>query len=337
MRNCAAEIRRFHNNEVTLTGESRGNMRKRRDANRDRLKSGLAANDDPSPIGCHTQGSYSMHTMVQDPNLDYDIDDGVYFKASDLIDEDGHDVTAEAVKGMVCEALQSHLFNTSPESLDNCVRVYYNEGYHVDVPSYRRFEIGNTWSGVSYRYELAGKDWRDSDPREVTKWFSTSNGDLSPYDDNDQFRRIVRMLKKFARSREAWKAKTMSGFSITKIAADVFKPISGRDDQSLRETMRAIHAQLSTSTVIAHPVVSENLSNVEDSKALFFTEKLEQNLPHLDVLDETDCTHEKAMAAWDKVFCTDWFSQQPPPSEEDDGTPQKAVRKDGGGRFAVEL
>lgn len=335
MRNCSGEVRRYHNKEVTLVGDARKDMRTRRNSNRNRLKTGLSNDDKPTPLGCHTQGSYAMHTMVQDPNLDYDIDDGVYFKATALVDDDGNEMTAKAVKKMVCDALQSSLFSTPPEALDNCVRVYYNEGYHVDVPSYRRIEIGDAWSGVSYRYELAGKDWRDSDPREVTNWFKKTNGDRSPSDDDDQFRRIVRMLKKFSRSRETWKVKVLSGFAITKVAADVFKASSGRDDKALRETMQAIQTKLSFSTVITHPVVNENLSGADNPKATFFAEKLEQNLVHLGVLDDPECSHEEAMAAWDKVFCTDWFSQQPPPSEEDDGTPQKAVRKDGGGRFAV--
>ena len=38
---------------------------------------------------------------------------------------------------MVCDALRDDKFSKQPEILGNCVRVYYSEGYHVDVPSFR--------------------------------------------------------------------------------------------------------------------------------------------------------------------------------------------------------
>ena len=55
-----------------------------------------------------------------------------------------------------------------------------------------------------------------------------------------QMRRVVRLIKKFARSRDSWKASILSGFGITKLVAECYKPHAGLDDTALYETMEAI-------------------------------------------------------------------------------------------------
>lgn len=339
MFNTATQVSGFHSAEVALGSSERAEMKKRRDSNRNRLRKGLENNTDPKPIGCHTQGSYSMKTMVQDPDCDYDIDDGAYFKAADLKGSGGGEKTALQVRQMVCAALQDDKFATQPEVRKNCVRVYYGAGYHVDVPAYRRKESQDSWGTVTYSYELASSEWKTSDPRAVTKWFDKKNKDLSPDTGDGQFRRVVRLLKAFARSRTSWKGKNLSGFAITKLASDVFYA-DGRDDWSLRETMKAMASHLQFSQQIDHPVIAyEYLAENGDTKAIHFRDRLNENLKHLEVLDQADCTFDDAMAAWDKVFCTEWFSNQTPPDEDDDdgsgGGPKSPVIKQGGGRFAA--
>ena len=75
--------------------------------------------------------------MVQDQHKDYDIDDGVYFHKDDLQGPKGGEKTALDAKKMVRKALHDDRFKMAPEVRTNCVRVYYNVGYHVDVPVYR--------------------------------------------------------------------------------------------------------------------------------------------------------------------------------------------------------
>ena len=69
-------------------------MRDRRDANRDRLIRGLNKNNDPALDSHRSQGSYAMHTMVQNVDNDYDIDDGVIFLKENLIGSQGSDKSA---------------------------------------------------------------------------------------------------------------------------------------------------------------------------------------------------------------------------------------------------
>ena len=85
MFNCNNKLRAFHNKKVTLSDTQQSEMRVRRNANRKRLKRRLEANDDPVPDSHQSQGSYAMHTMVQDKKDDYDIDDGAVFLKEDLV------------------------------------------------------------------------------------------------------------------------------------------------------------------------------------------------------------------------------------------------------------
>ena len=195
MRDCSKQISKFHREEVALTGDERSGMHKRRNANRDRVKNGLAKAGKPKPIGMHSQGSYSMWTMIQDEDCDYDIDDGIYFDAHVLKGPQGGEMTPLQVRQMICDAVQDQRFNRAPETKTNCVRVFYNEGYHVDLPTYRRIAKRSIWTDkIEYTYELASSSWKASDPRAVTDWFKETNEDVSPdYANTEgQFRRVRR-------------------------------------------------------------------------------------------------------------------------------------------------
>lgn len=334
--NTSKQVNAFHNEQIAIVGQARTDMRTRRNTNRNRLKTGLQRDGKPKPLGSHTQGSYAMHTMVQDANLDYDIDDGLYFKATDLVGSQGAAMSSLDVRKMVCAALQDDKFTTPPDVRKNCVRVYYNAGYHVDIPSYRRHETTNVWTGkTEYSYELAGAIWRTSDAKKVTSWFNETNKELSPESIGEgQFRRTVRYLKMFSKSRGSWKGKNPSGFALTKLATECFIARLNHDDEALRSTMTAMANRLEYNKRIVHPVVDEDLTTSTDPRSTHLLDRLKENLAYLDVLDEANCTHEKAMKAWDRVFSTDWFSNQPPGDGSKDGEPTSPVNKSGGGIYA---
>src|SRR5262249_15670687 len=157
------------------------------------------------------------------------------------------------------------------------VRVYYDEGHHVDVPAYRRLETKSSWDGrIEYTYELASADWKKSDAMEVTNWFNAQNKALSPDPDSNggQFRRVVRMIKKFARSRTSWKESIATGFMITKLVQEKFVALDERDDYSLRETMRAIRDRLASNKSIDHPVIiSEKITRDDDGRPGYFHDR----------------------------------------------------------------
>jgi hypothetical protein len=322
MRNCDKQVLKYQRDVVKLSDDARLDIKDKADTNRERLKGGLRSAEKPTPIGMHTQGSYSMKTMIQEEDGDYDIDDGAYFKKEDLVGPRGGEMSARDVREMVCEALQDSRFKKAPEVRTNCVRVYYDGGYHVDVPSYRKIEIKDPISGeLKTAWELAGADWKRSDARAVTKWFKTANStrcsDASSDGNRGQFVRVTRLMKKFAKSRGSWKSKTISGFAISRIVEECYLEIRDRNDQAFRRLMQQIHDRLEVNDEIRHPTLrDENIVDAGNAKVAFFKDCLSDNLKHLEILDEDDCTHDKAMKAWDRVFNTDWFQKQPDPEAE---------------------
>lgn len=348
MFNCSKELTSYHNDEVTLPQTERTEMRDRRNSNRDRVKKGLKDNGRPAPEEFVSQGSYAMKTMVQHKAKDYDIDDGVYFAKDDL----GAKTSLQA-RQMVRDAVDDGKFNTPPEVRKNCVRVYYEKGYHVDLPVYRRVEEYDSIGNVIYLYELAASDWRRSDARDVTAWFDEENQTKSPDTNNGrQLRRITRFIKKFSQSRDGWKGKIGSGFMITKLVTEKFVANINREDSSLYDTMKAIRDRLESDLVVNHPVTPDSTitSGDADPKAKFLKEKLSEALSDLDILFASDCTRKQAMKAWDKVFNTTYFTDKLE-KEGDEGnksgaaaaggllssgysSPSNPVKKDGGGRYA---
>lgn len=352
MFDCSNEMSEFHDENVVLQSKHQNEMRERRNANRKRLKTGLIRNKKPAMVGQRTQGSYAMKTMVQDVDNDYDIDDGAYFSAEKLTNSHDNAMSALAVRQMVRDAVDDGSFTKAPEVRQNCVRVYYQDGSHVDVPAYRK-TIKTSWSGEEYDVvELAGPDWRDSDPKGVTDWFKEAEKMKSPEDEPEQFRRIVRLLKAFSKSRPHWKTNQgASGFTITKLAEEHFVGAVGRDDSSLRKTMQAIKDRLDWNLSVDHPTVEgERLAEGDDVKTRRFRERLEDKLTHLEIID-TDCSREDALKAWGTVFNDCFFADQL--SDDEEGSDSKsavsaafiiseaeeddvdsAVDKQGGGKYA---
>lgn len=346
MIDCAKDLRRYHDDQVTLSVPQQTKMRERRDINRQRLKAGLAAAGKPQPYLIASQGSYAMKTMVQSPVADIDIDDGVYFEAPQLVGAQGAAMSALQVRQMLASALadQSANFNKQPEVRENCVRVFYADGYHIDVPGYRRTAPAGLLT--EERLELASVEWKSADARAVTDWFEKEVKRLSPADDDDQLRRVVRFLKKFVRNRPGWKGRVASGFCITKLVTERFSPYSGRDDLALRQTASAIYRRLLESTIVRHPIIDETITSGDpDPKTTYFMDRLAENLRHLEILDVSTCSRPDARKVWDIFFATDWFSNLPDDSGSkgpsgsggpyiiSGGTPP-AVEKKGGHGYA---
>jgi hypothetical protein len=344
--NCNAEMDAFHAQEVNLPQSERDEMRARRNAGRTRLRTGLERDGHSAPE-TYSQGSYAMHTMVQDDECDYDIDDGAYFPESALKDAQGNALTPLGARERVCAALgQDDRLEYRAKVHNNCVRQRYPAGYHIDVPVYRVTTEGKGTSAEADVFELAsGNAWQRSDARGVTKWFkdrvSELNGDAGS--DGRQMRQVVRLTKAFARSRKAWKDETCSGIQLTRLVVDQFKASAGRTDLALRETWKSINDRIVKSQKIEHPVNSNNLADDGNECVKFFQGKLSDALSTLEVLDK-ECSRDEARKAWDSVFNCDFFGKQSTPTGNDDGTKgNKAAfvfteskvdrRDDGGGRY----
>lgn len=303
MFDCSKDVRAFHDQKVVLSNSERTLMRKRRDVNRDRLLKGLKKNGDPAPIEFVKQGSYAMLTMLQHPTNDYDIDDGVYFDKDDLVGARGAEMSALDARWMVRDALDDGSFTTPPEVRRNCVRIHYAAGYHVDMPVYRRLEK----DGV-VTYELASSSgWRRSDARDVSAWFER---EIAATGQTYLVRRLVRYLKKHARSRDSWCGRILSGFGITILVVKRRHLDTSRDDRAVYETMKAVRDRLKWDQTVRHPVTPGEFvtSGSPDAKAVYLRDRLTEALDALAPVFETGCTRKKALSCWDKVFDTDFFS-----------------------------
>jgi hypothetical protein len=350
----ANDILAYHDDEVTLPQPERTAMRGRRNANRDRVQDGLKDAGKPRPIEFKAQGSYAMKTMTQHPKNNYDIDDGVYFEATDLVGPKGGEMSPLDARQMVRDAVDDGSFKTKPEVRENCVRVVYEAGYHVDIPVYRRVATNDVSGQETVHHELASSEWKRSDARDVTQWFEEENNRQSADTSNGrQLRRITREIKKFAKSRDSWKL--LSGFGITKLVTECFRGNVNREDAALYDTMKAIRDRLTLDLVVKHPVTPNDTitKGEKDAKAVNLKDRLSDAIKWLAPLFEANCTREKALKCWDDVFNTDFFSGRLEESTQAASTgtasvlstglliktgqsegARDAVRKQGGGRYA---
>lgn len=308
MFDCSKDVHAYHDQEVTLPKSEQDAMRDRRNANRTRLRNGLAEADEPAPLEFVKQGSYAMKTMTRDPNNDYDIDDGVYFRKEDLVGDRGAEMTSLQARQMVRDAVDDGKFKTPPEVRSNCVRVFYEKGYHVDLPVYRRVVTSKAF-GEEIHYELAASSgWKRSDARDVSDWYEDERAKSA---DGVQLRRINRDLKKYARSRASWRDSILSGFGISVLTTERFRH-NNREDQALYDTMVAIRDRLTYDLQVAHPVTPGDsiTSGPDDPRARCFRDKLTEAIDSLQPLFEATCTRERALRCWDKAFATTFFSER---------------------------
>ena len=80
-----------------------------------------------------------------------------------------------------------------------------------------------------------------------------------------------------------------------------------------------------------------------DAQVTYFRDNLKAALDDLKALDKDGCTRAQARETWDKVFDTDFYSDQPDPDAAKKAAAQVTVmnvtmnetarRDDGGGRF----
>jgi hypothetical protein len=303
-----AKMNTFYHQHVRLPPEKRKELGDHRDTNLKRLRQGLdkiSEQDGISyayPVREPDQGSYAMHTLNQRPSQDYDIDVAIIFREVDLpstpIDARKHIERAFKEAG--------GNFKSDPKARTNAVTVWYVEGYHIDFAVYRESDDG---SGNIFT-EHAGAEWKRRDPVEITDWFTNQVRDRSPLQDygakveSRQFRKIVRLLKMFAKSRDSWALP--GGIIVSKLVEECYRPHTERDDIALYETMSAIRARLLGNVDVYDPIhIDQKLTY----KSLFhkqverFRDALGDIIDnHLYVLFQNDCTEPIARKAWCEVF-----------------------------------
>ncbi|MBH1743497.1 hypothetical protein I5V87_18405 [Stenotrophomonas maltophilia] len=312
MFDVTALLQQFYDEHVRLGGDRRNRLQQVRDLNLAKLNRGLddlaleSGRAKPHFVEAITQGGFAMHTLNQDPAglNEYDIDVAVIFNSDDL------PVSSLAARQRVRDALgkRTEHMKEAPDPRTNAVTLWYQEGYHVDFAVFRR----RTEPSGRTVLEHASTDWVERDPNAVNRWFNQSVSLLSPKNESgqpdirvrpNQFRRIVRFIKWFCKSRESWSLP--GGMVVSSLAAECYQFDRFRDDVSLYNTLVSIVQRLQRSLEIENPVSAgvwltgreENRNQVARLKA-----QLELIIPKLNILFEPSCTVEKARGAWDWVF-----------------------------------
>lgn len=313
MYDISDDLQVFYDTHVRLGQTRRSDLAAKRDLNLSRLKGGLddlAAESGlarPHPHTWHNQGSYAMHTLNQDPGgaNDFDIDVGLIFNKDDLPSD------PLKARQRIADALAKRCtnFTQEPTAKKNAVRVAYADGYHIDFAVYRSYTDA---TGIS-RIEHASSSWKPRDPLVINNWFTKCVTDKSPKATpllgyypkvkEGQFRRVVRFLKWFSRSRPSWSLP--GGLIISVLAAEVYVKNDSRDDRALYDTMAALANRLNCNTRVDNPASgNEFTENTEiHSQVKRLKKQLNMAVSKLKPLfNQQNCTRDKARSAWDWVF-----------------------------------
>lgn len=321
----STKLKKFFDKKITLPTDMRQMLLAHRKANADRLISRLPELQPKIRIGesnFRSQGSFAMDTVIQTRFIDeeYDIDYGLVIRRSQLVYNDGSEMTATEVRVLVRDALKDKRFSRQPRLMSNCVRVFYADeddyAHHVDIPVYREFEDdnGNTVT------ELAGENgWARSNPTRVNEWLEdfVAEKNRQVTGSGSQMRRLIKFTKRFCRSRNAdtnedWDLP--NGMKLTMLLAECYA-WRGRDDEAFYALLKALKNRFSWNLEI------ENLADRNWPKAKLTKTSADQNvvnlrdrvgeaLDELDVLFDYDCDETKARQAWDWVFQSDGFFKQ---------------------------
>lgn len=314
MYNYHDQIAAYEAAKVNLPDSVRVDLYAKRDANRDRLKKNRPEHIRVNNNHFIPQGSMAIRTTVQEKDCDYDIDDGVWFYKEDLVKKVGNawiEMTPLEVQEMVRDALKDPKFNKQPEIHNNCVRVYYNEGFHVDIPCYRLVDEGK----ATERQELAGagNQWVKSDPTEINVWFedAVTNLNKAKAEAGSQLRRMTRLAKRFARSRgDKWDMP--NGLKLTMLVEECFQASVGRDDTAYYQLLKNLSARLWRSLTVYNRAqkksAQDKLTKSDyDANMIELRTHVDEALKELAVLESDTCTKKAARAAWDWVFKSEGF------------------------------
>jgi len=296
MIDCEKEIKKYWDEEVKLSEDDVGVLRGNRDENIKKLKKRLM--DDSFPLHKEeiNQGSYSMKTIIQHPRNDYDIDVGIVFKEDDL-QKKGKNNPLE-IRKYIAEIMKDDRFNKQPDYKKNCVRVYYNDGHHIDMPIYKEYKNENKTI-----QELASSLWEESDPKSINKWF------VKRKEEKSELKKIVQLFKKWARSRNSWSLP--SGLILTILANEKYVSYYSRLDEKFYWTLKALKDRLKYDKKVFNPTNNDEItsSDKHSVKVNNLTKRLDEMFVFLEEL-ETTSDKKKVLLIWKRFFNDDFFVNQ---------------------------
>lgn len=262
MTNLDIEFKQF-NDTIKLTEARKEKILNSRNAIREKIRTYMKNKLKLEQPKFMWQGSFAINTALNPINgNEVDIDDGMYLNHLSKIDERLWPSPKE-VHNMILAALEGHTQNGC-EDKTSCVRVIYNNFYHVDIPVYIIRE------GHAKLANIKTNKWEISDSKDFRDWFYK-------YRKDEQANRIVRYLK-------AWRDFNVYDFSSIELTILVVNNyVQDADDgQSLSATVEKIYSDICMNRKVVKPVAPrENLWCEKTNKIdtlIFNFEQLKKDL-----------------------------------------------------------
>ena len=222
------------------------------------------------------QGSFSINTALQPINEnEVDIDDGLYLQHIDSTDSESWPTPKEIHKTIMA-ALDNHT-KDGCEDKSSCVRVIYQNDYHVDIPIYI---MKNSHALLANKKT---NEWQTSDSKDFKDWYFKNRP-------NEQTTRIVKYLK-------AWRDnKNINMASIELTILSVRHHVKNDSDAiSLQQTVNSIYSELNAIRCIMKPVAPyENLWNEKEDVDTVL-KKMKQLKDDLDSAIENNSEHRASL------------------------------------------
>jgi len=313
MANLHQEFGQFHN-EIALSSEQKDSLRTSRSAVRVRIRRCFTNELGITAPKFRGQGSYSMGTITNPLDGEFDIDDGVYLQHLDNAD-DSDRPTPETVHRWLVKANEGYT-KERPIDKRTCVRVRYTGNYHVDLPSYAEL------NGKYLLAEKGPKGWHASDPKALTDWFK---GKVK--EQGEQLRRVVRYLKAWADFQASKGGKMPNGLILTVLTVQNFRA-DERDDKSFMNTAQAVSNAVSFLFYILNPVDSseELTSRLTEEQKKRFQEAI------ADLSSDGSKAIENSSASASSRLCRNQLGDRFPLIEKED---EESTQKADAGRLAA--
>ena len=300
MYDLSLEFKKFYYNKVVLSKKETTNLREKKNLNITRLKDGLVEYNEENKTNYKIaevleQGSVAMSTVTQNQKNDYDVDVAIVFDDTNIAG-----LGQREIKNIVVKALKKKCtnFKKEPEALTNCVRIVYSDNYHIDFAIYRRIKNDDG----SYKYEHAGSEWRERDPRAINNWFKD---EIKTH--GEKLRQAVRLSKMFCKSRESWQ---MPGGLIQSVLCDEKIQDYKRMDEMFYYTMKEVQSRLEEDKEIKNPTSEQSLllKDKDEDKVKNLCNRLKDKLSKLDILFNDKCSEKEAIEAWYEFFKHDYWT-----------------------------
>ena len=248
------------------------------------------------------QGSYKYGTQVRPPRMkeEFDIDLGVFFCWSGYAENGAH--SASELQSMVQASVIEYartaegVRRVEIPPKPRCVRVHYDDGFHVDIPCYHLDPDADERT-------LAAKDgWEVSDPKAIYKWFKEQFEESI----RSRVRRQIRYLKCWAGLKWKIDGGRPSSVLLTVLVSDGFARLSegeiGSEDDTLRALLRRISTRLKRGNRVRNPVnPEENLNRLSEDEWTAFCEGIDEFIR----IAEDACSSDSEIEAadhWSRAF-----------------------------------